>query len=338
MKNLFITICTLGLSLSANAVNAQITPDGSLPTQVDTQGNVTKITGGERAGDNLFHSFRDFSVRTGNEAFFNNALSIENILSRITGGNTSSIDGLIRANGTANLFLINPAGIMFGENARLSIGGSFFGSTATGINFEDGTEFTSNSGTPTLTINAPVGLNLRDATGNISTRGNLQSDRSLTLSGRDVSLQGQLLAVENLTLEASNTITARDSSDAPFVASAGRDLSFQGSNIDLSVLQNSNSGLFAEGNLVLRSGEPINGDAHYYSGGVFRIEKFNGSLGDLISLDDPVILSLSDVSLANYEGSISTYSVGGERYHRWRCNYYWCGYDGKLSTGNHYPI
>ncbi|MDJ0572827.1 MAG: filamentous hemagglutinin N-terminal domain-containing protein, partial [Pleurocapsa sp. MO_192.B19] len=203
MKNLVKTsLFAFGISLIATSVSGQITPDGSLPTNVNQQGNITEITGGEQAGSNLFHSFQDFSVQTGNEAFFNNAVDIDNILSRVTGGNISSIDGLIRANGSANLFLINPAGIVFGDNARLDVGGSFLGSTSTGLLFDDGTEFSATDiAAPVLTINAPIGLNLRDATGDISNTGNLQSDRNLTLSANNLDLQGQLQAGENITLQ-----------------------------------------------------------------------------------------------------------------------------------------
>lgn len=313
MKILIRTsLYTLGLTLIAHSAHGQITPDGSLPTNVQRQGNVTEITGGEQAGTNLYHSFQDFSVPTDNEAFFNNSIDIDNILSRVTGGNISSIDGLIRANGTANLFLINSAGIMFGDNAELDIGGSFFGSTATGVIFEDGTEFIGNdTATPTLTIDAPIGLNLRGTTGNISSRGSLNSDRSLTLSGNNLALRGQLQAGENLTLEASNTIAARDSTSNPFVAKAGRELSLQGGTINISALNNAASGLFSGNNLVLRSNRPVNGDARYYSSGSFRIERLDGSLGDLVSVEDPVVRSQGDVSFANYEGASLHILAGG---------------------------
>ena len=174
-KSLFfwlkVNLCSFGyLCALTNAAKAQVTTDGTINTQVTQTGNVAEIIGGETRGDNLFHSFQDFSVGTGNEAFFNNASDISNIFSRVTGGNISNIDGLIRANGSANLFLINPAGILFGENARLDLGGSFYGSSASSILFENG-EFSADlDNPPLLTINAPIGLSFRDNPGDIVNR------------------------------------------------------------------------------------------------------------------------------------------------------------------------
>jgi filamentous hemagglutinin family protein len=190
---------------SSNSVLAQITPDGTLPTNSDvkTEGNVRTITGGTQAGSNLFHSFEQFSVPTGSEAYFNNAINIQNIFSRVTGRSVSDIDGLIRANGTANLFLINPNGILFGRNASLNIGGSFLASTASSLKFADGTEFNTASPqtTPLLTISAPIGLQIGTNPGNIrnQSRASVRNDRvglsvqpgkTLGIVGGEINLEG----------------------------------------------------------------------------------------------------------------------------------------------------
>ena len=178
----FILLCYLPPS----GAIAQIIPDATLPNPsiINSQENIILIDGGTQAGGNLFHSFSEFSVPTGGQAFFNNAVNIENILTRVTGNNISNIDGLIRANGAANLFLINPNGLIVGNNARLAIGGSFFGSSANSILFPDGLEYNANVGenvgaireSPLLSVNVPIGLQLGENSGTISVNGTGISD------------------------------------------------------------------------------------------------------------------------------------------------------------------
>jgi filamentous hemagglutinin family protein len=181
----------------ASPAIAQVVPDNSLNTTVSTSDRLNFTIGeGRQVGGNLFHSFRDFSIPTGGSASFNNAASIQNIIGRVTGGNISNIDGLIRANGSANLFLINPKGIIFGANASLNIGGSFVASTADRIRFADGVEFSTSSAQtpPLLTINTPIGLQYGSNPGAIRVLGTgnnltLDSSFAVDLSNRPVGLQ-----------------------------------------------------------------------------------------------------------------------------------------------------
>jgi filamentous hemagglutinin family protein len=141
-------------------VLAQIIPDETLGSEKSVVTSVAPasidlITGGATRGINLFHSFQEFNVDVGRGIYFENPQGIENVLSRVTGENPSSILGLLGVLGNANLFLINPNGIIFGSEATLNIQGSFVATTANAVQFgNQGIFNTSNPITvPLLSVN-----------------------------------------------------------------------------------------------------------------------------------------------------------------------------------------
>ncbi|XHX78775.1 MAG: filamentous hemagglutinin N-terminal domain-containing protein [Stenomitos frigidus ULC029] len=196
----------LGLLSSLGTVQAQVVPDNTLPvnSRVPPGCVVCTIDDGTVRGVNLYHSFREFSIPTGGEAYFNNAALIQNILTRVTGASISNIDGLIRANGIANLYLLNPNGFVFGPNARLNIGGSFVATTANRFQFPDGSTYSAINpqAPPLLTVNVSPGVQFdaRPAGSTITNRGNLSTGQDLTLDANRLDLQGQLQAGRDLTL------------------------------------------------------------------------------------------------------------------------------------------
>ena len=165
------------LQITTNHSLAQIIPDNTLGSESSKINSLNelrdRIEGGAVRGENLFHSFEEFNVPEGFEVYFANPEQISNIFSRITGSNISEIFGTLGVEGTANLFLINPNGIVFGQNAVIDIGGSFIATTAEAVEFEDGNSFkiSTNDSKPILTSNIPIGLSITEEAGDIEVRG-----------------------------------------------------------------------------------------------------------------------------------------------------------------------
>jgi filamentous hemagglutinin family protein len=163
------------LIVAPNQVLAQITPDNTLGDEnsvVNTRDETSdSIDGGAVRGQNLFHSFEEFNVDEDRGAYFSNPEAVNNIFSRVTGNNVSNILGTLGVDGTANLFLLNPNGIVFGEGASLDVQGSFAATTADGIEFgEQGFFSAVNPQESRLTISVPLGLQFGSSSGSIINR------------------------------------------------------------------------------------------------------------------------------------------------------------------------
>jgi filamentous hemagglutinin family protein len=211
-KFFFWYLSFLGLSSVISAIAlvgenaiAQIQPDNTLAhersivkSNVDVGGAPAEIIeGGATREANLFHSFLEFNVKEGQQVYFVNPKGVENILSRVTGNNSSHILGKLGVLGNANLFLINPNGIIFGSKAQLHINGSFVASTVNHWAFPDSSKFSdlNPQAPPLLTINVTIGLqNGTQKSAKINNQGNLTVGKDLTLIGDTVTSTGKLTA------------------------------------------------------------------------------------------------------------------------------------------------
>ncbi|PSN19236.1 hypothetical protein C7271_08375, partial [filamentous cyanobacterium CCP5] len=189
-------IAILGMLSNRGEAQAQVIPDATLSAEssnvntVTTDGTLHTISGGALRGGNLFHSFEQFSIPAGDTAVFANPDFVVNIISRVTGGNLSDLQGTIQAGGSANLLLVNPAGIVIGPNARLDIGGSFLASTGNGLGFENGFLYDTVDPQvpPLLTISAPIGLNLAQSPGDIAVGGSGDTPPLAVVEGQTLAL------------------------------------------------------------------------------------------------------------------------------------------------------
>lgn len=155
------------------------------------------IEGGTIQDNALFHSFEAFNILNNQRVYFNNPAGIENIISRVTGDLSSSIDGTLGVDGLANLYFINPNGIIFGPNANLDINGSFTASTADRVTFEGAGEFsaTNPNSPPLVTVNIPIGLQFGE-----NSPAALVNSASLDVGGTLLSLSGgEVLSLGELT-------------------------------------------------------------------------------------------------------------------------------------------
>ena len=205
----FLVAAGMGVGIAQSAL-AQIIEDNTLGSEgsvitpdVVIQGIPSdRIDAGARRGANLFHSFEQFSIEVGRGAYFSNPEGVVNILSRVTGGDPSNLFGTLGVLGKANLFFLNPNGILFGPGSSLNLQGSFLATTADGLVFPNGEAFSTLNPQPPslLTVSAPLGLQYGpQPSAAITTQDSelvVASGRSLVLTGGVINLENSLLAVD----------------------------------------------------------------------------------------------------------------------------------------------
>ena len=298
------TIIPIGIVVisTSSPCLAQIIPDTTLGNKSShvINGNsngIDLIEGGVQSGSNLYHSFREFNVNNGQKVYFANPTGVENIFSRVTGSNPSNILGTLGVNGAANLFLLNPKGIIFGPNAQLDIQGSFLATTANSFVFPDGSEFsaTNPQAPQLLTMSVPVGVQFgSQPAASITSEGKLVAGKDLTLNAGNLDLQGTVQGGGNLTLQAQDSLKVRDSKSNAFIAAAGGNLLAQGH------LVSSNSSVIrAIGDVSFDN--YTGGSLHILAGGSVNIagdveitgkDSTNNSLKESVTLSDGTTINI----------------------------------------------
>ena len=181
---------------------AQIVPDSSLGTEssvvtpdVSVKDAIADyLEGGATRDNNLFHSFAEFNIPEAARVYFASPTGIDNILTRVTGGNLSQIFGTLGVDGGANLFLLNPNGIIFGQNSQLDIAGSFLATTADSYIFSNGFNFNAidSEVPPLLTVNIPTGLQFGSNPGSIINRSrNVATSPEIVNPANIITAQGE---------------------------------------------------------------------------------------------------------------------------------------------------
>ena len=211
------------------AESSDITPNTVTPNAAIDSESAVLIEGGAIRENSLFHSFEQFNIGDNQRVYFANPTDISTIFSRVTGAEASSILGTLGVNGPADLFFINPNGILFGPNATLDVDGSLFMSTAESILFNEDVTFsaTSSQTLPLLTVSAPTGLQYGSSPGAIDLQGpghnldvesidplgiriiqdnrppglQVPSSETLALIGGDITLSGANITTEGGRLE-----------------------------------------------------------------------------------------------------------------------------------------
>ena len=263
------------MAVATPVLSQSITVDGSTNTTLSTSGvscsGDCSISGGITSvgrTSNLFHSFSNFNVDTGAVVTFEDP-GVSNIFGRVTGNSLTSIDGTLKVDGAANLFLLNPNGIIFGDQASLDIQGSFLSTTANSILFEENKSFgvSSTDNQSLLSVSIPLGLQFGSSPGPITVNGNghalAYDPRTFTINGSNssglIAAPGQTLALigGEISLQGGNLVSEGGVVEVGGVREGTVGLSTEGSLWDFDY---SNIASFADVSLVQQASIDVSAD------------------------------------------------------------------------------
>ena len=312
-KSLVLTGSLLQAAASHAAVVSNITGDGTLGTAISRSGNVYGINGGTIRGSNQFHSFGAFTVGTGDVASFNGPPVIANILGRVTGGQQSVIDGILRSTiGGANLFLLNPSGVLFGPNASLDLTGAFHVSTADYLRLADGAKFFANlSKDSVLTAAPPAAFGfLGPAAASITIQGStlaVPEGQMLSVVGGDIQITGATLVAPSGRIQIASVASAGEAVLNGPGGPPGLDVSsfprLGQIEISTSLIDASDLSGFGGGTVFIRGGRLV------VDASTIRSDTF----GDLDGAQPGIDLGARDDMILTNATSIGTATFGGGR-------------------------
>jgi filamentous hemagglutinin family protein len=194
--------------LCPTVIHAEALTDGSVGAIKSLSGNFeVPASLGTTSGTNLFHSFQTFNINSGESATFTGASNITNVISRVTGGKNSTIDGTLRSQvGNADFYFINPAGVVFGKDAKLDVPASFYASTANNLKFKDAVNYSAvDLKNNTLSVSTPEQFGMLDA--------NVQNNNLLNVDGAKLEVNAKQtlgLASENIQIRNNAKLNAPD--------------------------------------------------------------------------------------------------------------------------------
>jgi filamentous hemagglutinin family protein len=287
---------------------------------------------GKQMGSNLFHSFSQFGLLRGETATFNPPSagpSVTNVIGRVTGGTMSSIDGTIQSNiPKANLYLINPSGIVFGPTSTVNVSGSFHASTADYIKLADGARFqATNPDGSTLSSAPPAAFGFLNATpGMITVNGSAQSKlqvgsgQTLGLIGGPVSINGGRLSAPAGTIRVTSVAGqgevpgAKGTASKPTVTRYGPVDMTRLSRLDVSDPDNLGSGgsvFIRAGTLTVDGGSEVNGDNFGSDAGGRLVLRADGN----ITISDGAMVHANVVGLGLGRGAAISVKAGSLSIH-----------------------